>query len=322
MKTKNIYNKFNYLYNKDLNQKNTKIYLSEKENKYLELKEVNNTKTKYDNIINNSSFYEIPELLIAKYEKKYHWEKIVKIIREIEKEKFFNKISVTKNNYYYYQYNKHTNNIINNNDYFSEEYDFYGNKNLISYEYGYFWNKLISKNSIINELSTSPIKELISTNPEHINVNQKICFPLSKIFEIYNPDLEDNLVIKDIKTDIHQVKIFPYFGSGDDDKNSNKINMSSDINSYFPYIIHPQSKFSVQLLILPDAIGKITGNLYIKFNDKKVLIIPITIEGVENEYKIKPIYKMNWQIKKKLAIPIKVTNPSKKKLHLVTRQVN
>ena len=80
--------------------------------------------------------------------------------------------------------------------------------------------------------------------------------------------------------------------------------LSSSINSYFPYSIFPQSKFVFQLLILPDAVEKVAGNLYIKFNDKKVIIIPITINGIENEYKIKPIYYMNWQINKRLIIPI------------------
>ena len=89
-------------------------------------------------------------------------------------------------------------------------------------------------------------------------------------------------------------------------------NSFSSINSYYPYSIFPQSKFVFQLLILPDIADKVSGNLYIKFNDKKVLIIPITIIGLENEYKIKPIYYMNWQINKKLILPIKITNPSKK----------
>ena len=70
--------------------------------------------------------------------------------------------------------------------------------------------------------------------------------------------------------------------------------LTTSINSYLPYSIFPESKFVFQLLILPDVIEKITGNLYIKFNDKKVLIIPTTIIGIENEYKIKPIYYMNW----------------------------
>ena len=71
-----------------------------------------------------------------------------------------------------------------------------------------------------------------------------------------------------------------------------KVGLSSSINSYLPYSIFPQSKFVFQLLILPVITEKITGN------DKKVLIIPITIIGIEKKYKIKSIYYMNWQIKK------------------------
>ena len=300
----------------------TKLFFSENKNKYYQLHEISNSSIDYKDIINNSSFYEIPEILISQYERKYQREKISKIIRNIERNK--NKIknknnynsikSNRNNNYMNNNINKNNNNYEIKNEYFSDEYNFYGNKKLLSLDYNYYWHKLISKNSIINELSSSPIKELISTEPEQIYIEQKICFPVTKLIYINNPDIEDNLLIKDIKSDLHQVKIFPYLS---DEYIKTKGRLYTSINSYFPYSIFPQSKFVFQLLILPDVIGKITGNLYIKFNDKKVLIIPITIIGKENEYKIKPIYYMNWQINKKLILPVKVTNPSKKKLLIV-----
>ena len=295
----------------NLNLKQTKLFFSENKNKYYELSEVSNSSTKYQDIINNSSFYEIPETLISQYEKKYQREKICKIIRSIERKNNINKINNYKHNNNRYHHKKEYNyNNNNNNEYFSDEYNFYGNKNLLNFEYNYYWNKLISKNSIINELSFSPIKELINVEPEQIYLEQKICFPVSKLVYINNPDSEDNLLIKDIKSDLYQVKIFPYLPEV-------KGGLSSSINSYFPYSIFPQSKFVFQLLILPDAVEKVTGNLYIKFNDKKVIIIPIIINGIENEYKIKPIYYMNWQINKRLIIPIKIANPNKKKLLII-----
>ena len=323
IKNKKIYDKSELINNNNLNYnpKQTKLFFSENKNKYYELSDISNSSINYQDIIKNSSFYEIPENLISQYEKKYQREKISKIIRTIENNKNNINYYLNQNNYnnhhnkkeqkYYYENNINNN---NNNEYFSDEYNFYGNKKLLNFDYNYYWNKLISPNSIINELSTSPIKELISTEPEHIYLEQKICFPISKLFYINNPDSEDNLLIKDIKSDLHQVKIFPYLP---EDYTKTKGSYSSSINSYFPYSIFPQSKFVFQLLILPDIPEKITGNLYIKFNDKKVLIIPITIIGIENEYKIKPIYYMNWQINKKLILPIKITNPNKKKLLII-----
>ena len=295
-------NMFNFI------SKDTKLFFSENKNKYFELSEVPNSSITYNEIINNSSFYEIPETIISQYEKKYQREKISKIVRTIERNK--NKINVNNFN----QNNKKESSKNNNNEYFSDEYNFYGNKKLLNTDYSYYWNKLISKNSVINELSTSPIKELISTEPEQIYIEQKICFPVARLFYINNPDSEDNLLIKDIKSDLHQVKIFPYLP-----ENNIKLkeSQSYSISSYFPLSIFPQSKFVFQLLILPDVLDKVSGNLYIKFNDKKVLIIPITIIGIENEYKIKPIYYMNWQINNKLVLPIKITNPHKKKLLMV-----
>ena len=319
VKSKKTYDKSELINNNLLNRniKQTKLFFSENKNKYFELSELTNSSKKYTDIINNSSFYEIPETLISQYEKRYQREKLSKIIRTIERNKNKNKNKINnsrKNNNYHNKKEYNNNNIKNNNndnnDYFSDEYNFYGNKNLLNFDYNYYWNKLISKNSIINELSTSPIKELISTEPEQIFLEQKICIPISKLFYINNPDSEDNLLIKEIKSDLYQVKIFPYLPE-------TKGGLSSSINSYLPYSIFPQSKFVFQLLILPDVTEKITGNLYIKFNDKKVLIIPITIIGIENEYKIKPIYYMNWQINKKLTLPIKITNPNKKKLLVI-----
>ena len=316
---KKIYDKSELIKNNILNYNpKQKLYFSENNNKYFEFSDISNSSINYKDIIKNSSFYEIPENLISQYEKKYQREKISKIIRTIESNKNnFNYLN--QNNFNHHNKKDHKCNYVNNtsnnnNEFFSDEYNFYGNKKLLNFDYNYYWNKLISQNSIINELSTSPIKELISTEPEQIYLEQKICFPISKLFYINNPDSEDNLLIKDIKSDLHQVKIFPYLP---EDYTKTKGSYSSSINSYFPYSIFPQSKFVFQLLILPDIPEKITGNLYIKFNDKKVLIIPITIIGIENEYKIKPIYYMNWQINKKLILPIKITNPNKKKLLII-----
>ena len=183
IKNKKIYDKSELINNNNLNYnpKQTKLFFSENKNKYYELSDISNSSINYQDIIKNSSFYEIPENLISQYEKKYQREKISKIIRTIENNKNNINYYLNQNNYnnhhnkkehkYYYENNINNN---NNNEYFSDEYNFYGNKKLLNFDYNYYWNKLISPNSIINELSTSPIKELISTEPEHIYLEQKI----------------------------------------------------------------------------------------------------------------------------------------------------
>ena len=201
LKSKSIYDNSDLINNNIFKYSpQTKLFFSENKNKYIELSEVSNTSTNYQDIINNSSFYEIPESIISRYEKRYQREKIDRIIRTIESNKANAKNNNNNNN------NNKNNNDNNSNGYFSDKYSFYGNKKLISLDYSYYWNKLISKNSIINDLSSSPIKELISTEPEQIYIEQKICFPVSKLFYINNPDTEDNLLIRDIKSDLHQVK--------------------------------------------------------------------------------------------------------------------
>ena len=298
----------------NFNQKN--LFFAEKSDKYKELNDLSDhSSMKYRDIINNLSFAEIPENLISRYEDKYQKERKFKIIRAIEKRQNMNNNNINQNNNFHY--NNHNNNNFYKNiedeydEYFSDKHNFYGNKNLLNFDYHYYWYYFFSKKTVINNLENSHIKDMITTEPEIIAIKQKICFPLTKLFSIYNPDTEDNLLIKDIKSDLYQVKIFPYLP---EDYPETKGDMYSSINTYFPYNIFPQSKFVFQLLILPDLIGEIKGNLYIKFNDKNVLIIPISITGVENEYKIKPIYSMNVQLFKQVSIPIKIVNPDPKKI--------
>ena len=293
---------------------NKNLYISENKIKYQVINEILNSSRSYRDIMNNTTFAEIPENLTLRYDQKYQFERRFKIIRILEKKK--------NNNIYMHQNSNNFNSVKENNnyfnnlnededDYFSDKHNFYGNKTLLNFDYHYYWHFLFSKKAIINNLETSHIKDIIKTDPENITVHQRICFPITELFSIYNPDTEDNLLIKDIKSDLYQVKIFPYLP---ENYNGAKGEIYSSINSYFPYNIFPQSKFVFQLLILPDIKGEIKGNLYIKFNDKNILIIPITIIGLENEYKVEPIYKMNIQLYKQLSIPIKITNPDNKQI--------
>ena len=296
--------------NLENNFNQTNLFFTEKKDKYNELNDLSDTSKKYREIFNNLSFSEIPENLISRYEARYQMEKRFKIIRSIEKKQNLNNHQ-NINNGFKDNNNKFFTNIEDEGyEYFSDKHNFYANKKLMNFDYHYYWYFLFNKNTNINNLETSHIKDIIITDPENIIIEQKICFPKTTSFSIYNPDTEDNLLIKDIKSDLYQVKIVPYFP---EDNNGAK-ELDSSINSYFPYNIFPQSKFVFKLLILPDLIGEMKGNLYIKFNDKNVLIIPITIIGIKNEYNLKPIYYMNVQLHKKLYIPIKIVNPDSKKL--------
>ena len=287
------------------------LFFSENKIKYQELNDLSGNSKNYRDIIANSSFTEIPENFISRYEDTYQLERRFKIIRTIEKKQDNNYIPHSIN------INKESNNNFFKNigeeeeEYFSDKHTFYGNKKILNFDYHYYWHYLFKKKTVINDLESSHIKDIISTEPENIIIKEKICFPINKLFSIYNPDSEDNLLIKDIKTDIYQVKILPYVS---EDYNGVKGESYSSINSYFPYNIFPQTKFVFQILILPDSTETVKGNLYIKFNDKNVLIIPITIRGIENEYKLKPIYNMNSLLHKRMSIPIKITNPDNKKI--------
>ena len=80
----------------------------------------------------------------------------------------------------------------------------------------------------------------------------------------------------------------------------------------YPKTIVPGENLILQLIILPDIIGDILGNLYFEFSDNKVLLYPIKIKGVENIYKMNPIYSPSWPSSKLLTLPINIYNPHKK----------
>ena len=85
--------------NLENNFRNTKLFISQKDDKYLELNTLVDNPKNYLEIINNSTFAEIPENLISRYESKYQLEKRFKIIRAIENNKYINTNS-NQNGYY------------------------------------------------------------------------------------------------------------------------------------------------------------------------------------------------------------------------------
>ena len=107
---------------------------------------------------------------------------------------------------------------------------------------------------------TCIIKEVIETEPEVLTVDSQICSIQKIIFHIKNPDSEVNLLIKNIKSDIYQIKIFPYLPSKSTDNNTKSLNITHTILS--------KRTFVLQIFVLPDIKGIIYGyyilNLIIK----------------------------------------------------------
>ena len=135
-----------------------------------------------------------------------------------------------------------------------------------------------------------------------------------------NPNLEENLVIKNIKSDLYQVRIFPYISNNnekdlpiDEDAFNHLI---PEINTFLEYTIFPQTTFILQILFLLDHKTTIKGSLYIEFNEKKVLLIPIQLVGKENGHRINPIYSINYQIRRTFFSEIEFFNPTKNVLKI------
>ena len=270
-------------FNKTIQNK-VKLYLPEYQNKYIRINELNNSNYNFSNIINTRNTILISDNILDTYDEAYKREKISEII--VNQSLLNNKVNINKKKY-------------------SDEYKFYGTRNNFLFDHNYVWHKFIEKNTIIYEKTTSIINEVISTEPEQLIINAPICSVQKFIFHIKNPDQEMNLSIKDIRTDIYQAQIFSYSSPTEKIK-LNKYNLSR--------IIPPKKTYALEIFIIIDYLKSTLGTLYIEFNEKKVLLIPIKISGKENKYGVNPIYQTDVQIKKFLHIPIKIFNPSKKVL--------
>ena len=272
------------------------IFLPEYQNKYSRINELNDTNFNFIKIKSNRSVTLVPDNLIDGNEKQLEIDNIADMINKIE-----------KNN------NKTEKSYKNKNEVYGDDYSFYSQANIFFNDFQNINYKYIKDNSLIYEKSSSSIKDIITTNPDKLKIEYDICKPKSMLFKIINPNLEDNLIIKGIKTDLYQVKIFPFISNKSIEKN-NLQNITPSINSYLDYTIYPQSSFIFQLLFLLDHKTTIKGTLYIEFNEKKVLLIPIQLTGKENYHRFTPVYYLNHQIKKLFYVPIQIFNPTTKTL--------
>ena len=280
------------------------IFFPEYQNKYSRINELNDTNFNFIKVKSNRSVTLVPENLIEGNEKQLEIDKITELINKIEKN--------GKND-------KNSKKLIKNqNEKYGDDYFFYSDTNSL-FNNNNFEHKYIKKNTLIYEKTSSSIKDIIATNPDKIRIEYEICKPKMVKFVINNPNTEENLIIKDIKTDLYQVKIFPYMPnkkSHINNNNDNAENITPSINSFLHHTIYPQSNFAFQLLILIDHKTSIKGTLYIEFNEKKVLLIPVQLIGKDNIYRINPIYFLSYQVKKLFYVPVQIFNPTKKTLFI------
>ena len=103
---------------------NKNLYISENKIKYQVINEILNSSRSYRDIMNNTTFAEIPENLTLRYDQKYQFERRFKIIRTLEKKK--------NNNIYMHQNSNNFNSVKENNNYFNnlneDEDDYFSDK--------------------------------------------------------------------------------------------------------------------------------------------------------------------------------------------------
>ena len=276
------------------------IFLPEYQNKYSRINELNDTNFNFTKVKSNRSVTLVPGNIIDGNEKQLEIEKITKLINNIENQK------ITNDN--------------NKNEIYSDDYSFYSDDNQFYKDYENLY--YIKRNTLIYERGSSSIKDIITTTkPERLKIENEICKPHQVLFKIKNPNLEENLVIKNIKSDLYQVKILPFI-SNNNKENTNSIkesefnNLTPDIDSFFEYSILPKTTFTFQILFLLDHKTTIKGSLYIEFNEKKVLLVPIKLTGKDNGLRINPIYFINHQVRKPFLYPVELFNPTKNTLKI------
>lgn len=134
-----------------------------------------------------------------------------------------------------------------------------------------------------------------------LNIIKPICIPSVQILTISSLSKE-TLHIKSISSDLYQVNIFPPY--------------KKDKDGLYPIEIETNNTLNLQLIILPDFIGYISGNIFIEFIDKSVIVVPTVIKGINNIYNIFPIYEVDLEIGEKLSTPINIFNPHNETLSL------
>ena len=172
----------------------------------------------------------------------------------------------------------------------------------------YFKSKLIKNIKDIQSFET--IKDIIKFNPQNINLEKQICIPSLVILKMKNIS-ERDIIILGTKTDLYQTLIVVK------KKNLNESEYYINQKTEFPKILPSGETILFQIVILIDSIEVIKGNIYIELNidnKKSVIIYPISVKGIENKYKIKPIYFHKWNKGTFFSSDISIYNPHSDKL--------
>lgn len=259
-------------------ERNIKLYLPKSKKHHS-----SNLTTSFLNLKDN---YIIPDSLLDEYEKAFAQDKIQNII--------FSEQGVFLAKY-------------------QKGYDIYADITKLKYDTYYTWNKLIKKDVEIKDYPFSPVKNYIETSPQYISLHLQICMPKVILFHISNPHNHDTLMIRSIRTDMYQVRLFPY------NSNIDSKEYVPQISTILPKMLSSKEILSLQIVVLADNRRVTNGSIYIEFNDKKILIIPVSLKGEENPYRLSPIYFPSLSNEKFLSVPIKIYNPHSKVL--VIREV-
>ena len=281
--------------NKDFPNKNIDFYIPEHnsnqdKSNFYKINELNDTNFNFSRIINRKDIYVLPYDLIRIYEKAYTKDKIDYLITKTQRNQMNPSYKINEKEGEY-----------------PIDYIFYSKKDYIAYDNFYTWPKLVNRESNIIDYSNSPIQYVISTSSEIISIESEVNKHHSITFKITNPG-NNNLIIKEVKTDMYQIKLYPYIGNKHHNYNYYNNNLPP-ISSYLPFSIYPSYYFIVQLSILPDLKETIKGTLYIEFNNKQVYLLPIFLTGIENKYKTTSLYYSSWELGKLFSLPIKIHNP-------------
>ena len=186
------------------------------------------------------------------------------------------------------------------------------NKNILTYIYPDIKTAITSSlphfiTSISQIREFELIKDIIKFEPENIVLKEKpMCIPTMALLNLKNIS-KNKIIIKNVRTDLYQTTIF-LFQQAQDKSQSQYFNPKVN----YPRELDNNTFLTFQIILLPDTIGEITGNLYIEFelNDEiGVIVYPISINSVDNMYKIAPIYYPSWPTSKLLSLPITILNP-------------
>jgi len=182
---------------------------------------------------------------------------------------------------------------------YDDETEIYFNFDLTKNISHLFKNKAQKVKNIKN---ISEISQFINFDPPSLILKDKpICIPTVSLIKFKNISKE-SLFLRAIFTDMNQISIF-YVDSKD-----------SKLKKNPPNYISSGETLVFQIVILPDSVGKIKGNINFYLKNKKLIFYPIDIDATPNIYKVSPLFHTEMEISKLIKVPIEIYNPHDRSL--------